>query len=195
MATTIEDGSGKGFSTKVDETNRLSVRGITESEFDKATRSGNAYNVNTLFYSITGATEQPIIYLKNNEDDIITLAAWFIGTSGSTSSNGILKMYTNPTSGTIITGGDDVIPVNRLIGSSNQLQVDVKKGGDGFTVSGYNSTPVLYQPQGANARTFGSIQLALTKGSSVVVNYDPNGQQPFQIYIGFQIYVSEAQSI
>lgn len=195
MATTIEDGSGKGFSTKVDETNRLSVRGITESEFDKATRSGNAYNVNTLFYSITGATEQPIIYLKNNEDDIITLAAWFIGTSGSTSSNGILKMYTNPTSGTIITGGADVTPVNRLIGSSNQLQADVKKGGDGFTVSGYGSDPVLYQPQGANARTFGNIQLALTKGSSVVVNYDPNGQQPFQIYIGFQIYISEAQVI
>ena len=195
MATTIEDGSGKGYSVKVDETNRLSVRGTTESEFDKATRSGNAYNVNTLFYSITGATEQPIIYVKNNEDDVITLAAWFIGTSGSTSSNGILKMYTNPTSGTIISAGDDVESVNRLIGSSNQLQVDVKKGGDGFTVSGYNSTPVLYQPQGANARTFGSIQLALTKGSSVVVNYDPNGQQPFQIYIGFQIYVSEAQSI
>jgi hypothetical protein len=195
MATTIEDGSGKGYSVKVDETNRLSVRGTTESEFDKATRSGNAYNVNTLFYSITGATEQPIIYVKNNEDDVITLAAWFIGTSGSTSSNGILKMYTNPTTGTIISAGDDVESVNRLIGSSNQLQVDVKKGGDGFTVSGYNSTPVLYQPQGANARTFGSIQLALTKGSSVVVNYDPNGQQPFQIYIGFQIYISEAQSI
>jgi hypothetical protein len=195
MATTIEDGSGKGYSVKVDETNRLSVRGTTESEFDKATRSGNAYNVNTLFYSITGATEQPIIYVKNNEDEVITLAAWFIGTSGSTSSNGILKMYTNPTTGTIISAGDDVESVNRLIGSSNQLQVDVKKGGDGFTVSGYNSTPVLYQPQGANARTFGSIQLALTKGSSVVVNYDPNGQQPFQIYIGFQIYISEAQSI
>jgi len=195
MATTIEDGSGKGYSVKVDETNRLSVRGTTESEFDKATRSGNAYNVNTLFYSITGATEQPIIYVKNNEDEVITLAAWFIGTSGSTSSNGILKMYTNPTSGTIITGGDDVTPVNRLVGSSNQLQADIKKGGDGFTVSGYNSTPVLYQPQGATARTFGNIQLALTKGSSVVVNYDPNGQQPFQIYIGFQIYISEAQSI
>lgn len=195
MATTIEDGSGKGYSVKVDETNRLSVRGTTESEFDKATRSGNAYNINTLFYSITGATEQPIIYVKNNEDDIITLAAWFIGTSGSTSSNGILKMYTNPSSGTIITGGDDVTPVNRLIGSSNQLLADIKKGGDGFTVSGYGSDPVLYQPQGANARTFGTIQLALTKGSSVVVNYDPNGQQPFQIYIGFQIYISEAQSI
>ena len=195
MATTIEDGSGKGYSVKVDETNRLSVRGTTESEFDKATRSGNAYNVNTLFYSITGATEQPIIYVKNNEDEIITLAAWFIGTSGATSSNGILKMYPNPTSGTIISGGDDVTPVNRLIGSSNQLQADIKKGGDGFTVSGYNAEPVLYQPQGANARTFGTIQLALTKGSSVVVNYDPNGQQPFQIYIGFQIYISEAQSI
>ena len=106
----------------------------------------------------------------------------------------IIKMYTNPTSGTIISGGNDVEAVNRLVGSSNTLDADIKSGGDGFTVSGYGTTPVLYQPQGATSRTFGTIQLAVEKGSSVVVNYDPNGQEPFQIYVGFQTYISEADS-
>ena len=36
MATTIEDGSGKGFSVKVDSENRLFSRSITETEFDHA---------------------------------------------------------------------------------------------------------------------------------------------------------------
>ena len=53
MATTIEDGSGKGFSTKVDETNRLSVRGITESEFDKALTVEDADKQQSLLIEIS----------------------------------------------------------------------------------------------------------------------------------------------
>ena len=194
MATTIEDGTGKGFSVGVDSQNRLFTRSITESEFDKATRTGNAYNINTLFFLVTGSTEAPLLYLKNNEEKTLTLAAWFFATSGSSSSNGIIKMFPNATSGTIIDSGTDVEAVNRLIGSSNTLDADIKRGGDGFTATGYGTNPVLYQPQGATARGFGTIQIGIEPGSSVVVNYDPNGQEPFQIYVGFQVYLSEAEN-
>jgi len=194
MATTIEDGTGKGFSVGVDSQNRLFTRSITESEFDKATRTGNAYNINTLFFLVTGSTEAPLLYLKNNEEKTLTLAAWFFATSGASSSNGIIKMFPNPTSGTIIDSGTDVEAVNRLIGSSNTLDADIKRGGDSFTATGYGTNPVLYQPQGATARTFGTIQIGIEPGSSVVVNYDPNGQEPFQIYVGFQVYLSEAEN-
>ena len=192
MATTIEDGTGRGFSASVDIDNRLLVRAASETEFDRATRLGNAYNINTLFFPVTGSTEAPILYLKNNEEKTLTLAAWFFATSGSSSSNGIIKMFPNPSSGTIISSGTDVEAVNRLVGSSNTLDADIKRGGDGFTVTGYGTNPVLYQPQGATSRGFGTIQISVEKGSSVVVNYDPNGQEPFQIYVGFQVYISEA---
>ena len=122
------------------------------------------------------------------------MAAWFFATSGSSSSNGIIKMFPNATSGTIIDSGTDVEAVNRLIGSSNTLDADIKRGGDGFTATGYGTNPVLYQPQGATARGFGTIQIGIEPGSSVVVNYDPNGQEPFQIYVGFQVYLSEAEN-
>lgn len=194
MATTIEDGTGKGFSVGVDSQNRLFTRSITESEFDKATRTGNAYNINTLFFPVTDSVERPLLYVKNNEEKTLTLAAWFFATSGSSSSNAIIKMFPNPTSGTIISSGTDVEAVNRLIGSSNTLDADIKRGGDGFTVTGYGTNPVLYQPQGATARGFGTIQIGIEPGSSVVVNYDPNGQEPFQIYVGFQVYLSEAEN-
>lgn len=194
MATTIEDGSGKGYSVKVDSENRFFTRAVTESEFDKATRSGNAYNINTLFLPISGGTEVPILYLKNNEDEILNLAAWFIGTDNSTgtpSRQGLVKLYSNPTAGTIITSGTDVTPVNRLVGSSNVLDADIKSGGDGFTASGFAVDPLLYQTQGQTARVFGNIQLAVLKGGSVVVTYTPNGQNPLEIYAGFQVYLSD----
>ena len=194
MATTIEDGSGKGFSVKVDADNRLYSRSITETEFDKAVRNGNSFNVNTEFLVITGSTlEIPIMYLKNNEDADVILSAWFIGTdnnAGSPTRNGLVRVYFNPTSGTIISSGVDVTPVNRKGGSSGTIELDVKAGGDGFTAVGYDPVSVLFQTQGANSRTFGNVQLALSKGSSVVVTYLPNGGTN-EIYTGFQLYKSE----
>ena len=196
MATTIEDGTGSGFSVKVDGENRLFSRSIIESEFDHAVRKGLSFNVNTEFLTITGSSETPIMYLKSNEDKDVVLSAWFIGTdnaSGTPSRNGLMRVYFNPTAGSIISSGTDVTPVNRQGGSSNTIDLDVKAGGDGFTATGYDSTPVLFQTQGSNARTFGNVQLALKKGSSVVVTYLPNGAQPVEIYTGFQLYISEVE--
>ena len=197
MATTIEDGTGSGFSVKVDGENRLFSRSITESEFDYAVRKGLSFNVNTEFLTITGSSETPIMYLKSNEDSDIILSAWFIGTdnaSGTPSRNGLMRVYFNPTAGSIISSGTDVTPVNRQGGSSNTIDLDVKSGGDGFTATGFNPTSVLFQTQGSNARTFGTVQLALKKGSSVVVTYLPNGAQPVEIYTGFQLYISEVEN-
>ena len=194
MATTIEDGTGSGFSVKVDGDNRLFSRSITETEFDHAVRNGVSFNVNTEFISITGSSETPIMYLKSNEDSDVILSAWFIGTdnaSGTPSRSGLMRVYFNPTAGSIISSGTDVTPVNRQGGSSNTIDLDVKSGGDGFTATGYDSTPILYQTQGASARAFGNVQLALKKGSSVVITYLPNGAQPVEIYTGFQLYISE----
>lgn len=195
MATTIEDGSGKGFSVKVDAENRLFSRSITETEFDHAVRKGESFNVNTEFLVITGSTEIPIMYLKNNEDADVILAAWFIGTdnnAGSPTRNGLMRVYFNPTSGTLISSGVDVTPVNRKGGSSGTIELDVKAGGDGFTFGGNDPVPVLFQTQGASSRAFGNVQLALSKGSSVVVTYLPNGGTN-EIYTGFQLYKSELE--
>ena len=76
MATTIEDGTGKGFSASVDNENRLLVRSVDETEFDKATRGGNAYNINTLFFPVTDSVERPLLYLKNNGEFLPYLQAF-----------------------------------------------------------------------------------------------------------------------
>lgn len=194
MATTIQDGTGTKIKVKVNTENRLLSQSISESEFDHAVGKGEAYNINTEFLTITGSTEVPLLYIKSTADRDLVLNAWFIGTdanSGTATRLSLLKVYKNPTSGTIISSGTDINPVNRNFGSSNSFEGIAKKGGDGFTVSGYESTPVLFQTQGTQQRNFGTVQLVLTKGTSVVVTYQQYGLTSNDIYTGFQVYSSD----
>ena len=191
MATTIEDGSGRGFSVQVDNELKLRTRSVTESEFDKSTADGNAFNINTFFLTVTGSTETPLLYIKNNEDEDLVVAAWFIGTDNSAGSStrlSLLQVYPNVTTGTIITSGNDVEAVNRAIGSSETLNADIKSGGDGFTASVAGITPVLFQTQGSSARAFGNVQIVIKKGGSLTVTYQQYGLTSIDIYTGFQVY-------
>lgn len=199
MATVIEDGTGKGFSARIDSENRLFTRTIQESEFDHAVRKGNSYNVNTKFLAITTAGPadgHALLYIKNNEDQDVILAAWFIGTDfGTNGANlGLMQVFFNPTGGTIISGGTAIPPVNRQGGNSNTIDIDALSGGDSFTATGVGE-PILYQTQSVGSRAFGNVQLALKKGASAVVTYIPNGAETagVDIYTGFQIYLAESE--
>lgn len=194
MATTIQDGTGTKLKVRVNSENRLLSQTISESEFDHAVGKGEAYNINTEFITVTGSSEVPLLYIKSTSDRDLVLNAWFIGTDANTGTAtrlSLFRIYKNPTSGTIISSGTDITPVNRNFGSTNEFEGVAKKGGDGFTVSGYQSTPILYQTQGTQQRNFGTVQLVLTKGTSVVVTYQHYGLTSNDIYTGFQVYSSD----
>ena len=191
MGFEIKDGTGTGNLARVDKENKLAVRAVQETEFEKAVLDGRAFNINTEFLTITSDTEHALLYVKNNEDLPLIVAAWFIGTdAGTNGSNlGLVRTYYNPTGGTIISGGTDLTAVNRNAGSSRVLLADVKSGGQGFTFSGQDTPAVLYQTQTVSSRVFGNVFLVLPKGSSLVATYDPNGAETINIYTGFQVYV------
>ena len=195
MGFEIKDGTGTGNLVRVDSENRLSSRAITETETEKAVLDGRAFNINTEFLSITTDVEHALLYIKNNEDRDLIIAAWFngtdLGTNGATS--GLVRIYYNPTGGTIISDAIAVTPVNRNAGSSRTLAADVYSGGDAKTFTGQDSTAVLYQTQTVGLRAFGNVFLTLPKGSSLVSTYKPNGAQTpsaIPIYVGFQVYVA-----
>ena len=193
MGFQIQDGTGSSRKAEINGNNRLLTQAISETEFDNATSNGNAFNINTEFLTITGTTEIPLLYIKNNNDNELVISAWFIGTdadTGTATRTSLMRVYKNPTSGTLISSGVDITPVNRNFGSSNEFEGVAKKGGDGFTVSGYEATQVLYQTQGTKQRSFGTVQLVLPKGSSVVVTYQQYGLTQNDIYTGFQVYLS-----
>ena len=201
MATIIKDGSGQGYSVKVDADNRMFIRGVTENEFEHAVRNGRSFNVNTEFISITtgSTTEHAILYLKNNEDTDVVLAAWFIGTAGASGTTfgvgPVLKVYYNPTGGSLISDASPVEIVNRQGGSSETFDITVYKAtGPNKTVTG-TGTPILFQTHPKEGRAFGTVYLSLKKGASLAVVYIPNGAEPLEIYTGFQGYVPESFNI
>ena len=202
MSTIIKDGSGQGYSVKVDADNRMFIRGVTETEFEHSVRNGRSFNVNTEFISITtgSTTEHALLYIKNNENTDIVLSAWFIGTaaaSGTTFGVGpVLKVYYNPTGGSLISDASSVTLVNRQGGSSETFDVTAYKAtGPEKTITGYEATPVLFQTHPKEGRAFGSVYLSLKKGASLGVVYIPNGAEPVQIYTGFQGYRPEEFNI
>tara|TARA_B110000285_G_C14783083_1_gene449473 strand:+ start:22 stop:615 length:594 start_codon:yes stop_codon:yes gene_type:complete len=192
MGFEIKDGTGTGNLARVDAENRVAVRAITETEIEKAVLDGRAFNINTEFLSITTDVEHAILYVKNNEDQDLIIAAWFNGTDlGTNGANaGIIKVYYNPTGGTIISDATAVTPVNRNAGSSRVLLADAFSGGNAKTFTGQDTPAVLYQTQTVGSRAFGGVFLTLPKGSSLVSTYDPNGAETINIYTGFQVYVA-----
>lgn len=196
MATTIQDGTGEGWSLKIDSEGRLYNQAVNDSAIEYAAQEGRAFNINTLFLPVSSSGENALLYLKNNEEEDLIVAAWFIGTdnaAGTPSRQGLAAVYVNPTGGTLIASASAITPVNRRIGSAETLDVLAYSGGDGFTITGQQTDPVLYQTQGSSARTFGSVYLVLPKGSSLAVTYTPNGAQPLEVYTGFQVYKQDAQ--
>ena len=191
MGFEIKDGTGTGNLARVDKENKLAVRAVQETEFEKAVLGGRAFNINTEFLTITSDTEHALLYLQNNEDLPLIVSAWFIGTdAGTNGANlGLVRTYYNPTGGTIISGGTDVTAVNRNAGNSRALNADIKSGGQGFTITGQDTPAVLYQTQTVSSRVFGNVFLVLPKGSSLVATYDPNGAETIGIYTGFQVYI------
>lgn len=197
MSNTIEDGTGKGFYAKVDEANRIFTRSVNENEFEHAVRNERSFNVNTEFITISTAGENALLYLKNNGDSDIVLTGWFIGTADSagtaTGVGPLVKVYFNPTGGTLISDANPVTLVNRQAGSNETFDVTAyKASGTGKTITGAISTPVLFQTQPSAGRVFGNIYLAIKKGSSAAVTYDLGGLTSIQIYTGFQAYVPES---
>ena len=101
----IDDGTGSGYKAKVDSDNRVHTNAISREEVVQSVFLGNGYNINTGAVTITNdTTDNAIFYLKNNgNDDLIVHEILIIlGTSTGGVGDGTLKVFRNPTGGTII---------------------------------------------------------------------------------------------
>ncbi len=171
---TIQDGTGKGFSAEVDSDNRLHTNTVSRNEVEQSIFLGNGYNINTGLVSITNAgVDNAVWYLKNDgtDDVVIQEILIILGTSTGGSGDGTLKVFRNPTSGTIISGALEVeANVNRNFSSSNQLDVTTYKGAtaatftDGTTFGSTNRS-------GSAVINFTSTPFLLKKGNSVGITW------------------------
>ena len=189
----IQDGTGRGYLARVDNTNRLAVRGVIETTYDNLGKMGAAFNVNTQLvpFVSTGTTETPLLYLRNLEPSDIELVNVFfaIGLSaGVFSENPLFRAYSNPVS---VAGGVAVTPTNRLIGDPRTFALTVQRQDAGtpltWTPAG---TPILYQTLIQSNRSVGAVNLHLPSSASVIITLTTNlAASTVSAYAGFAGFI------
>jgi hypothetical protein len=175
MAEQIKDGRGDGYSARVSPNHQLRTIAISLTEVQDASAKGNSYNINTGIVSLTSTTESGVLYLKNEEspingesDIVIDALAIGIDNLGTTSGASRITIVRNPTSVSFSAAVD--MNQNRNFGSSNVLDSTVYKGAEGATVTGGDDIALFFQ--NAGTRGYYSIDMELTKGSSIAVKID-----------------------
>lgn len=131
MATVIQDGTGKGFQTKVDQTNRLEVRAVTQDSQLEGTIDGDTYVLGTPFLIQTADTANGLLYFKSEEELSLftkTFSSQARYTSGGTFDNFLINVYKNVSEASLTGTWVDVTPLNTNFGSSNQLSGTFKYG-------------------------------------------------------------------
>lgn len=135
----IEDGKGSGSQAHVDQSNRLSTLAQTFSSRAVASVKGDAgYFFTTSAITLTSANESGLLYVKNQSPNrvfVIESVQVSLGLStGGTAKDVTLKVYPNPTAGTLLTAGTSVSAVNSNFGSSVPAQAQVLVGAEGSTI-------------------------------------------------------------
>lgn len=178
MGLTIEDGTGKGFTQKVNANNRAYVNAVSTSESLSATNVGNAYNINTGNINIGSSTSGTgILYLKNNEDQDLVIGDFAVGlgTSGGLThtSTPQITLIRNPTTGSTIASQLAVaMNQNRNFSSSKTLTADVYAGSNTWNFT--NGDDIAMFNQTSNGRLFASISFQLGKGDTIGLAIQPN---------------------
>lgn len=172
----IQDSS-KGFSAKVDSSNRLAVRSTAKTETFEATKLGESFNINTGLITLTSAAESGVLYIKNNEDrDVSVDSLVFIlapTTGGAASDSTRVRVYKNSTAGTLISTALSVSAnQNRNFGASRILSSLAYKGATGNTVT--DGSVIIDTFVSPGTRLTVELDIVITKGKSIAVTYQPN---------------------
>lgn len=185
----IVDGTGSGRRAAVTSENRLKTDSITESAYVHAAENGDAFNINTEPFAVSGAGpfSEVLLYVKNNESDVLEVVGWFIGelndrSGGNTTAPILMEMYGNPSG---VATGTDIEIVNRRIGAARTFDVEAKKAVGGLTLP--TGAPLLSQYQ-YGSRSFGEVNFTIPPGQSIAVvgNFACNS---CTLYTGFTGYL------
>lgn len=177
MGFEITDGTGSGYSVKIDAANRIHGISTSATPGQDATDRADSFNLNSGLVTLTDASEQGVLYLKNNETRNIHILAIIVilgpSTNGVTTDITRIRFIKNPTTGTLIseaTAADT--NSNRNFGSSLTLDADVFKGDGSATIT--NGTVHIDSLVSPGSRASFGIDEILTKGDTIAITYEPN---------------------
>lgn len=164
MSEEILDGTGKGYTAKVDSSNRLMTFSITEQE-DKYLNI-NFGDVFSVHFSVTPAgANDYFFYFKNTGTKTVSLTDVRISSSAAT--NVTLEHVSGTPS---YTSDTDLTPTNRNLGSSKTITGTIKSDTD---TTGLTSEGVLFHIECPVADTLyhlrTSSNIVIPQGSSIAL--------------------------
>ena len=170
----LEDGTGFGYKTKVDNTNRAKTRSITEPGSSEAASNGDGYIITSGLVTLTSANESAVLWFQNEDeeplfmDDILFVAT---ASSGGGSNSCIIRTKVTPTglgSGT----GNPATSINSNFGSSKTLIMTSSEiGQEAATITGGETGPTFVFPD--EDTTIYDAQVVLQKGTGVAITVEP----------------------
>jgi len=188
---TIKDGTGNAYGLEINKQNKAQTLAVSETIAAHHAFSGEAYNINTGTFSLTGASKSALLYLKNNEDEplIVTALFYLIGSNTGGTGDHLIQVERNPTGGTLVSGGAAFTAVNRDFGSSNTLSADlIKTDTENQTLTGgVVAIESIFSGEGRQVLTVGAI--VLRKGNSIGVTITPKpSTSAMDIQIALSVY-------
>lgn len=173
--TIILDGSGKSYSAKVDNTNRLFTRAVVETSQLQGTLDGNTFAVGTPFLTQTAATENGLLYINSNEDSLLyatTYSSQARFTTGGTFSNYLIQLYTGIDASSLTGTWVNLTPLNLNFGSSDSLDGTFKYGSPAGA-TGFSGTPKFQLGFPINVYNQITTSLAIPKGVGILLTVTP----------------------
>ncbi len=131
----LEDGTGFGFRAKVDTGNRLLTRTVSISEDQNINELNNKVWTASFEDVSPTASGDYIFYMKNTGDKMLHIADIRIKAETSVTQLGLHAV------GGIATGGTDISPLSRTIGSSALPTAQIQRGTD---ITGLTSDGLIY---------------------------------------------------
>jgi len=175
MATTIQDGTGLGYSVKVDETNKLEVRGIIEDGRVEGASNGETYVIESPILTQTSSSENGLLYMLFDEDVSFyatTFSSQARYTTSGSFNNYLIQAYKGVAASALTGTWVNTTPLNTNFGSSNTLNGTFKYGSP-TGATGFSGTPIIQLPFPVNVFNQVNTALVFPKGSSLLLTVTP----------------------
>lgn len=197
MSTTIMDGTGANYRAKVSSSNKLLTEAVTETTYREAVEDSRAFNINDYDKTLSATTgDQAVLYIKNNSTtkslELVNLFGGFWNFTAGTEGIFKVKVWANPTGGTLISDASSVGIGNRSSGALSVFDTDITVYGataGGKTFGTLPTVPNAFLIQGSG-RLFASIDLAIPAGQAYGITVDTAGGDA-SYYMGFAGYITE----
>jgi len=179
MSVFIEDGSGSGFKAKVGSNLHLITSSVSFDPLTHQGVNGDAYSTFLGPVNLTAAGVHGFLYLLNSQDNnavlIIDRIVVSLGSiAGAAAGSSVVgRVYKNPSTGTLITGGAVLpTPVNRNFGSIKPVSVSGRGwSANNQTVTDGTQLSAVMQP-GPSTAVFQDIGWALPQGASLAITLE-----------------------